>query len=276
MGGIQIPRWAWLVPCALAPVVLLNLGVAWLGGTQVSPLSFSFLQTKARALGAYVAHRPACVLDEHPPLEPLIADAERRHGIPPGLLRALIQVESETRVHRISPAGAMGPGQLMPDTAALMRVEDPFDPAPSVDASGRYLAEQLRRFRDVRLAVAAYNAGPGSVNGRVPHNGETEFYVAKVLAAYEHTRPKAPAVAKRPAVPETHVKAAAVVKAPTVKASPPRVTVKAPAAQAARKARPPDASAKPPAAPKVTAPVKPATRPTTGGKPPARLAAATR
>ncbi|NOK39463.1 lytic transglycosylase domain-containing protein [Corallococcus exercitus] len=238
VGGIEIPGWAWLVPCALVPVVLLNVGVAWLGGTQVSPLSFSFLQTKARALGAYVAHRPACVLDDHPPLEPLIADAERRHGIPPGLLRALIQVESETRVHRISPAGAMGPGQLMPDTAAQMRVDDPFDPAPSVDASGRYLAEQLRRFRDVRLAVAAYNAGPGSVNGHVPHNGETEFYVAKVLAAYEHTRPKAPVLAKRPAASEAPAKAAAV-KAPV-----------------ARKAPAPAAHVKPPVAPRVAAPVK--------------------
>nr|WP_242589645.1 lytic transglycosylase domain-containing protein [Corallococcus macrosporus] len=255
-----------MVPCALVPVVLLNVGVAWLGGTQVSPLSFSFLQTKARALGAYVAHRPACVLEDHPPLEPLIADAERRHGIPPGLLRALIQVESETRVHRISPAGAMGPGQLMPDTAALMRVEDPFDPAPSVDASGRYLAEQLRRFRDVRLAVAAYNAGPGSVNGHVPRNGETEFYVAKVLAAYEHTRPKAPVVVKRPAASEAPAKAV-TVKAPAAKAS---------AAQAARKARPPDASAKQPAAPKALPPAKPASRPAKASKPPARVASAAR
>ncbi|NBD14238.1 lytic transglycosylase domain-containing protein [Corallococcus silvisoli] len=287
MGGIDIPGWAWLVPCALLPVVLLNLGVAWLGGTQVSPLSFSFLQTKARALGAYVAHRPACVLDEHPPLEPLIAEAERRHGIPPGLLKALIQVESETRVHRISPAGAMGPGQLMPDTAALMRVEDPFDPAPSVDASGRYLAEQLRRFRNVPLAVAAYNAGPGAVNGRVPHNGETEFYVAKVLAAYARTRPPAPVVVKRPAV-EAPVKA--VERAAVSQARPP-APVKRPAAEApakaveraavtqaaAKKARPPGADVKPPAAPKVTAPVKkPAPRPATGDKPPARIASATK
>lgn len=245
MGGIDIPGWAWLVPCALVPVVLLNLGVAWLGGTQVSPLSFSFLQTKARALGAYVAHRPACVLDAHPPLEPLIAEAERRHGIPPGLLKALIQVESETRVHRISPAGAMGPGQLMPDTAALMRVEDPFDPAPSVDASGRYLAEQLRRFRNVSLAVAAYNAGPGAVNGRVPHNGETEFYVAKVLAAYAHTRPPTPVAMKRPAAqpPAKTAERAAVTQA------------------AARKVQPLGANPKPPAAPKVTPPErKPAAR----------------
>ncbi|RKH50992.1 lytic transglycosylase domain-containing protein [Corallococcus llansteffanensis] len=229
VGGIDIPWWAWLTPCVLAPVVLLNVGVAWLGGTRVSPLSFSFLQTKARALGAYAAHRPACVLDAHPPLTPLITETERRHDLPPGLLRALIQVESETRVHRISPAGAMGPGQLMPDTATQMRVEDPFDPAPSIDGSGRYLAEQLRRFRDVRLAVAAYNAGPGSVNGHVPRNGETEFYVARVMAAWAHTRPPPPVAVKRPAAePSTK----GPERAPVVKA-------------AARKARPP--AAKPPA-----------------------------
>ncbi|WP_233583545.1 lytic transglycosylase domain-containing protein, partial [Corallococcus sp. CA053C] len=241
-----IPWWAWLTPCVLAPVVLLNVGVAWLGGTQVSPLSFSFLQTKARALGAYAAHRPACVLDAHPPLTPLISETERRHGIPPGLLRALIQVESETRVHRISPAGAMGPGQLMPDTAALMRVEDPFDPAPSIDASGRYLAEQLRRFRDVRLAVAAYNAGPGSVNGHVPRNGETEFYVARVMSAWEHTRPPPPVVVQRPAAPPS-----------------PKVPERAPVAKAAaRKARPPAAATKPPTVLRVKAPgKKPASRP---------------
>ncbi|MFP2905236.1 lytic transglycosylase domain-containing protein [Pyxidicoccus sp. 3LFB2] len=112
--------------------------------------------------GAYAEHRPSCLLEGHPELEPLIDAAERRNGLPPGLLRALVEVESETRVHRISPAGAMGPGQLMPSTATMLGVEDPFDPAPAVDASARYLAEQLRRFRgDVRLAVAAYNAGPG-------------------------------------------------------------------------------------------------------------------
>ncbi|MFP2924863.1 lytic transglycosylase domain-containing protein [Pyxidicoccus sp. 3LG] len=191
-GGFSIPGWAWLLPCALGPVVLLNVAVSWLGGTYVSPLSFSFLETKAGALRAYAEHRPSCLLDGHEPLEPLIDAAERRHRLPPGLLRALVQVESETRVHRISPAGAMGPGQLMPTTAVMLGVEDPFDPKPAIDASARYLAEQLRRFGDVRLAVAAYNAGPGAVNGRVPRNGETEYYVPKVLAAWAHTRPPRP------------------------------------------------------------------------------------
>jgi soluble lytic murein transglycosylase-like protein len=182
----------WLGLCTLTPLVLLNLAVAFFGGTQVPLLSLSFLEQKAQALGAYARHRPACLLSGHAPLTPLIVEAERRHRLPSGLLQALVEVESEARVHRISPAGAMGPGQLMPGTARMLGVEDPFSPTAAIDASGRYLADQLARFEDVRLALAAYNAGPGAVDGQVPRNGETEFYVAKVLAAYARLRPPPP------------------------------------------------------------------------------------
>ncbi|WP_426745005.1 transglycosylase SLT domain-containing protein [Myxococcus faecalis] len=220
LGGFSIPWWAWVGLAAVAPLVLINTAVAWLGDTHISPLSPSFLEMKVNALRSYAAHRPSCLWDGHEPLEPLIARAERRHGLPEGLLHALVLVESEGRVHRISPAGAMGPGQLMPTTAKMLGVEDPFDPEPALDGSARYLAEQLRRFRDVRLAVAAYNAGPGAVNGRVPRNGETEYYVPKVLTAWARTRPEPPArpvvAARARPVPvvavETPVRAAVVVK----------------------------------------------------------------
>lgn len=185
--------WVRVGLCALGPLVLLNVAVAFFGNTRVPPLSLSFLDEKAHALAAYARHRPSCLLGGHPELTPLIRDTERRHRLPPGLLEALVEVESNTESHRISPAGAMGPGQLMPSTASLLRVEDPFDPAPAIDGSARYLAEQLARFRgNVKLAVAAYNAGPGNVDGRVPRNGETEFYVDKVLTAYERLRPRPP------------------------------------------------------------------------------------
>ncbi|ATB43303.1 Lytic transglycosylase, catalytic [Cystobacter fuscus] len=195
--------WVKVGLCALVPLVLLNLAVAFFGDTRVSPLSVSFLAEKAHALAAYARHRPQCLLEGHPELEPLIRDSEQRHHLPPGLLEAVVEVESNTQPHRISPAGAMGPGQLMPSTASLMRVEDPFDPARALDGSARYLAEQLARYRgNVTLAVAAYNAGPGNVRGRVPHNGETEFYVEKVLAAYaRHRPPPPPAGVKRQARP---------------------------------------------------------------------------
>jgi soluble lytic murein transglycosylase-like protein len=188
----------WLGVCILTPLVLLNLAVGFFGGSAVSPLSLSFLEQKLHALGAYARHRPACLVAGHEPLAPVIAEAEHHYRLPAGLLHALVEVESETHPHRISPAGAMGPGQLMPGTARMLGVEDPFEPGPSIKASARYLAEQLARFNDVRLAVAAYNAGPGAVNGQVPRNGETEFYVVKVMTAYARLRPPPPV---RPAAP---------------------------------------------------------------------------
>jgi Transglycosylase SLT domain len=201
-GGRSIPWWLWLAGLVLAPLLLLNLAVAFFGNSPVNPLSPSFLEAKAHALGAYAKHRPGCLLSGHPPLEPLIDAAERRHRLPRGLLHALVEVESEKRVHRISAAGAMGPGQLMPGTARLLDVADPFDPAEALDGSARYLAEQLQRFRRLPLAIAAYNAGPGNVNGRVPRNGETEYYVAKVLRAYGRLRPPPVRVAAVPPAPK--------------------------------------------------------------------------
>jgi soluble lytic murein transglycosylase-like protein len=111
-----------------------------------------------------------------------LADAaDAKNGLPRGLMRAVVTVESGNHAHRISFAGAMGPAQLMPGTAALLGVSDPFDPSQAIDGGARYLAQHLRRTGRVDLAVAAYNAGPGAVNGSVPRNGETELYVAKVM-----------------------------------------------------------------------------------------------
>lgn len=173
-----------------APLCALNLSVAFFGGSAVFPLSPFFLQEKATALKLYARHRVRCVFKGDPALAGIIVRAERKHGLPPGLLASLVEVESEGRVHRISPAGAMGPGQLMPGTAALMDVDDPFDPESAIDGSARYLAEQWRARHDLALAIASYNAGPGNVGHSVPKNGETEYYVKKVLAAYARNQPK--------------------------------------------------------------------------------------
>ncbi len=176
---------------ALAPLCLLNLAVAFCGGSYVFPLNPFFLGAKARAVGAYTWHRAGCLFRGHPPLATIVARAEARHRLPRGLLAALVEIESSGRVHRISPAGAMGPGQLIPSTAAALGVGDPFDPEQNVDGAARYLAAQLARFRNPRLALAAYNAGPGAVSGAVPRNGETEFYVAKVMDRYARHRAEA-------------------------------------------------------------------------------------
>ena len=175
--------WQQLVLVVCLPLVLLNTSVAFFGSSAVFPLSPFFVKEKGHALITYAKHRPFCLLTGPGELSTLAAAAEKKHGLPRGLMSAIVSVESGGRPHRISFAGAMGPAQLMPGTAALLDVEDPFDPAESIDAGARYLAQQLKRNGRVDLAVAAYNAGPGAVNGRIPQNGETEIYVARVMKA---------------------------------------------------------------------------------------------
>lgn len=114
----------------------------------------------------------------------LIADAESRHGIPPGLLNAVITVGERSGPKAVSPKGAMGLAQLMPDTAREVGVTDPTDPAQSIEGGAKYLSKQLAAHGgDARLAVAAYNAGPGAVakHKGVPPFKETQDYVARVL-----------------------------------------------------------------------------------------------
>lgn len=179
----KLPFWQQVVIGVCAPLALLNTSVAFFGSSAVFPLSPFFLKEKWHALGAYAKHRPVCFLTGHDELGPLAAKAEKKYGLPRGLMTAIVAVESGSRPHRISFAGAMGPAQLMPGTAAMLGVDDPFDPEQAIDAGARYLSQMLKRTGRVDLAVAAYNAGPGAVNGRIPQNGETEIYVAKVMKA---------------------------------------------------------------------------------------------
>lgn len=177
----------------LVPICLINLAVAWVGRSAVFPLSPFHLGYKVEALGAYAWHRPRCVfVDDEPLAGPMLARAEQRHQLPCGLLGAIVRVESGGKPHRISSAGAMGPLQLIPPTARALGVSDPFDPEQSLDGAGRYLHTQLASFHSIRLAAAAYNAGPGAIVGhRVPQNGQTEIYVIRVmhaLAAERHAR----------------------------------------------------------------------------------------
>lgn len=120
-------------------------------------------------------------------LEPLIRAAAERAGVDPALVAAVAKAESGFRADAGSPAGARGLMQLMPSTAAGLGVTDILDPAQNLDAGARYLRAQLDRFGgDVRLALAAYNAGPGAVTryGGVPPYQETQTYVTRVMDNY--------------------------------------------------------------------------------------------
>jgi soluble lytic murein transglycosylase-like protein len=94
----------------------------------------------------------------------------------------------------------MGPLQLIPPTARGLGVSDPFDPEESLDGAARYLEKQMATFHSIRLAAAAYNAGPGSIVGHaIPHNGQTEIYVARVMMALQAERRARCAPPARPA-----------------------------------------------------------------------------
>lgn len=120
------------------------------------------------------------------PFMAAIATAAERHGLDPKLLHALVVVESAYRNEACSPVGACGLAQLMPGTADELGVRDRFDPAENLSGGAAYLARQMLRFGDLRLALAAYNAGPGRVArlGRIPDIRETQEYVVSVVDCY--------------------------------------------------------------------------------------------
>jgi hypothetical protein len=99
--------------------------------------------------------------------------------------QAVIKVESNYRQGAVSQAGALGLAQLMPETAKLLDV-NPADPIENLDGGARYLLEQMEEFDSLRLALAAYNAGPEAVRkfGGEPPFTETQSHITRVMAAY--------------------------------------------------------------------------------------------
>lgn len=161
---------------------------------------------------AQVRREPGPSLQERSrQLEPLILNSAKRYGVDPRILRTVCFIESRYRLDAISPKGARGPMQFMPDTARRYGLRDPHDARAAIDAGAHYLRDLLVRFNGrLDLALAAYNAGEGTVEsfltgrplrltsgkvinphglvtGGLPPYRETQEYVKSAIALFsEH------------------------------------------------------------------------------------------
>jgi soluble lytic murein transglycosylase-like protein len=116
-----------------------------------------------------------------------IEQAAARHNVDPNLVRSVIKVESNFNPNAVSRKGAMGLMQLMPSTARSLHVKNPFDPEQNVDAGVRHLKHLLESYGgNVKLSLAAYNAGSGAVarSSGIPHYSETQNYVRRITDLY--------------------------------------------------------------------------------------------
>ena len=120
-------------------------------------------------------------------IDAAIEQAAAKHNVDANLVRSVIKVESNFNPNAVSRKGAMGLMQLMPQTARQLQVRNPFDPEQNVDAGVRHLKQLMENYNgDVKLTLAAYNAGAGAVNrsAGIPHYAETRNYVRRITDLY--------------------------------------------------------------------------------------------
>lgn len=118
----------------------------------------------------------------HIPFGEIIYREARKNGLAPELVAAMVHTESDFRPSLVSHKTAQGLMQIVPSTAELLGVDDPFDPEKNIAAGTRYYRYLLDRFDDETMALAAYNAGEGNVAryGGIPPFAETRDYISKV------------------------------------------------------------------------------------------------
>ncbi|HIJ84024.1 MAG TPA: transglycosylase SLT domain-containing protein [Magnetococcales bacterium] len=133
----------------------------------------------------------------------LIHRVAGEEGVDAGLLRAIVDVESEFRADLVSEKGAGGLMQLMPATARILGVTNRFNPEQSLRGGARYIKRLIGTYPSLSLALAAYNAGPGNVDkfGGMPPFPETKSYVRRVMAKYAKEVPAKKGIPLRPVRP---------------------------------------------------------------------------
>jgi soluble lytic murein transglycosylase-like protein len=143
---------------------------------------------------SFESAKPECEAMADSVATPLVEGAARQQGVDAKLLRAVIDQESGFHPCAISPKGAQGLMQLMPGTASVFQVGDPFDPKQNIEAGAKYLKQLLdKNGGDVAKALGAYNAGPNADDpaGRIP---ETKAYVDAILAKMGIKRTDPPSI----------------------------------------------------------------------------------
>ncbi|OPG16644.1 hypothetical protein B2M26_05535 [Ferroacidibacillus organovorans] len=151
------------------------------GTTGVSPVSGTSLASP------FSGGSPTAAMTHY---EALIASLAPQYGLSPNLVSAVVKQESNFSANATSQAGAMGLMQLMPQTAQSLGVTNPYDPVQNLQAGMSYLSQLIHRYHgDISLALAAYNAGPSTVDafGGIPPYPETQHYVSSVMQSASAT-----------------------------------------------------------------------------------------
>ena len=158
---------------------------------QTQPLKSKFVDVMNdvdRARRAVTRSSNASGKTNYDELKDVINECAEKYNVDQELIRAMIQVESGWTTDAVSNKGAQGLMQLMPRTAAMLGVEDPFDPVQNIEGGTRYISDLTDKYRgDIEKALAAYNAGPARVDsGNIPE--VSKRYVRNIMSIYRKLR----------------------------------------------------------------------------------------
>ena len=155
--------------------------------TNIIPVGKKFRVIIAENTRSIVARRV-----DNTNYDDIISEHASTHGVDPLLIKAVMKAESNFNPRAVSPKGAQGLMQLMPDTARLMKIDDPLDPGENIKGGTKYLKYLDNMFAgNLELVLAAYNAGPQRVIDNkmsVPPIEETKSYIQRVKAYYSKLR----------------------------------------------------------------------------------------